>query len=87
MINCGLVDGTETMYARFSVFTDYGQAFYAGQHQPHVDLWGVGAGLNVTIGNHFDARLSWAMALLDAPGAPPWPAGKSRVSFAVGYQF
>ena len=84
LINCGVVDGTETAYARLSVFTDYGQAFYAVSGRPSVDLWGVGAGLNVTIGSHFDMRFSWAIALLDVPG---WNAEKSRASFALGYQF
>jgi hemolysin activation/secretion protein/AraC-like DNA-binding protein len=84
LINCGVVDGTETMYARLSVFTDYGQAIYAGSNQPHIELWGTGFGLNVTIGTHFDMRFSWAIALRDVPD---WNAGKSRASFGLGYQF
>ena len=75
------------MYARLSIFTDYGQTFYANAPKgvaPRVDLLGAGLGLNVTIGTHFDMRVSWGIALNDVPG---WSAGKSRASFAVGYQF
>jgi len=87
LINCGMEDGTEPMYARLSVFTDYGQAFYAGPGPgglQRIDLWGAGVGLNVTIGSHFDMRVSWGIALTDVPG---WSANKSRASFALGYQF
>ena len=87
LVNLGMVDGTEPMYARLSIFTDYGQSFYANPPkgvEPQQDLWGAGVGLNVTVGSHFDLRVSWGVALLDVPG---WAAGKSRASFAVGYQF
>ena len=87
LINCGLVDGTETMYARLSVFMDYGQVFYAADRAgapEHYNLWGTGVGLNVTIGSHFDLRFSWGIALQDVPG---WSANKSRASFGLGYQF
>ena len=83
-INCGTVDGTETMYLRFSAFMDYGQSYYAQKGAPHYDLWGVGVGLNMTIGTHFDLRMSWAMALLGVPG---WPEDKARFSFGLAYQF
>ena len=87
LINCGLVDGTETMYARLSAFMDYGQVFYAAERAgapEHYELWGTGVSLSVTIGSHLDMRFSWGLALLDVPG---WSGNKSRASFGLGYQF
>ena len=87
LINCGLVDGTETMYARFAVFMDYGQVFYANPNPgtaEHYNLWGTGVGLNVTIGSHIDMRFSWGIALQDVPG---WGAYKGRASFGLGGTF
>ena len=87
LINCGLVDGTETMYARLSVFMDYGQVYYANPfpgQAAHYNLWGTGVGLNVTIGSHIDMRFTWGIALEDVPG---WSAGKSRASFGLGGTF
>ncbi len=84
---------------RCSIFTDYGQIFLVestapGRHQ--LDEWGTGCGFFLTVGEHFDARLTVAWALLGAsvgPGATAnrvslqSPAGSALAYFNVGYQF
>jgi hemolysin activation/secretion protein len=79
-------------YARCSWFMDYGQAFRidhtAAQAKALEGLsrtqWGTGFSTYLTAGEHFDARLTLAWALLGTPGAP---AGSAQAYFSVGFQF
>ena len=79
---------------RCSIFTDYGQIYFVDRAgQPPVSEWGTGLGFFLTAGEHFDARLTLAWALLGASGvsanyvATKTPAGSAQGYFSVGYQF
>jgi hemolysin activation/secretion protein len=66
---------------------DFGQAYLIDR--PTVaDLsysqWGTGLGFYLTAGEHFDARLTLAWALL---GTPTTAAGTTQAYFSVGAQF
>ncbi len=82
---------------RCSCFMDYGQVYFIDRPgQQAVSEWGTGFGLFLTAGEHFDARLTIAWALI---GAAPvtttaanyvnvkTPADSCRAYFSVGYQF
>jgi hypothetical protein len=80
---------------RCSIFTDYGQVYFLDRAgQSPVSEWGAGLGFFLTAGEHFDARLTLAWALL---GAAPKTgsttistqtvAGNAQAYFSVGYQF
>jgi hypothetical protein len=56
--------------------------------------WGTGLGFFLTAGEHFDARLTLAWALADAPSSSnpnetlvASPAGSIQAYFSVGFQF
>ena len=70
-----------------SVFMDYGQV-YLIDHPSTGNLayteWGTGAGLFLTAGEHFDARLTLAWALHDTLSTH---VGEARAYFSIGYQF
>ena len=83
----GLVAGKLPVYARFSVFTDYGRVYYldpAAGSPSQISLWGVGCGASGTIGEHVDYRLAYGAPLLDAADVK---RGQGRISFMVGLQF
>jgi hemolysin activation/secretion protein len=46
--------------------------------------WGTGLGFLLTIGEHLDARLTLAWALIDTPTTK---AGSAQAYFSVGVQF
>lgn len=72
---------------RPGVFTDYGQVFRysrGGVGAETVTQWGIGVGVAVTAGEHFDARLSLGWGLLDTALTH---AGTTRAMFSIGYQF
>ncbi len=82
---------------RGSVFMDYGQVYFIDRPgQGAVSEWGTGFGLFLTAGEHFDARVTVAWALLGAAPVTTTTAnyvnthtseGSARAYFAVGYQF
>ena len=82
---------------RCSAFMDYGQIYFINRPgQPAVDEWGTGFGAFLTAGEHFDARLTIAWALLGASAygssannyvTVKTPADTCRAYFSVGYQF
>ncbi len=90
-INVGLVDGTEPMYVRLYAFADYGQVFLTDEVTAHLNgspdrenLFGVGAGADASIGDHFEARLVFGVPLLDVPGRN---AGHVRTYFSIVAKF
>ena len=80
---------------RCSIFTDYGQVYFLDRAgQLPVSEWGAGLGFFLTAGEHFDARLTLAWALLGATPksgstsvATQTIAGNAQAYFSVGYQF
>lgn len=81
--NLGMVDNTVPFWFRGSVFMDYGEAYHES-FAGHESLWGAGCAGTATIGDHLDARLTLAWALLDRD---PIRAGDFRIYFALGAQF
>jgi len=76
---------------RCSWFMDYGQAALidrpvsgGGTTDFLYSQWGTGLGFFLTVGQHFDARLTFAWALL---GTPTTGAGTAQAYFSVGAQF
>jgi hemolysin activation/secretion protein len=72
---------------RCSVFMDYGQTSLIDRPTTEnltFPEWGTGFGFYLTAGEHFDARLSLAWALMDTPTAR---AGSALAYFSVGAQF
>jgi len=82
---------------RCSCFMDYGQAYFVDRPgQPAGSEWGTGFGFFLTAGEHFDARLTIAWALLGASSVASTaanyvstksPADSCQAYFSVGYQF
>jgi len=63
----GLVNGNTPMRMRGAVFVDYGEAYLLdpqGRTSP-TQLWGVGAGINVFVGELMDLRAAVGVPLLD----------------------
>lgn len=86
-IEIGMVDGTEPMRMRFSVFMDYGQSHLLDprvQTDPFGELWGTGMALSGTIGTVMDFRLTLSWALIDNAFTK---AGDLNIYFGVGAQF
>jgi hemolysin activation/secretion protein len=86
---------TQSGYApaqlRCSWFMDYGQTVLidrpvsAGVTTDYLySQWGTGLGFLLNVGDHFDARLTLAWALL---GTPTTGAGTAQAYFSVGAQF
>jgi hemolysin activation/secretion protein len=70
---------------RCSWFMDYGEVLHVGlPSNSTIDQWGTGVGFFLTAGEHFNARLTVAWALLDAPLSS---AGTAQAYFSLGYQF
>jgi hemolysin activation/secretion protein len=76
---------------RCSWFMDYGQADLidrpvsgGGSTDFLYSQWGTGLGFFLTVGEHFDARLTLGWALL---GTPTTGAGSAQAYFSVGGQF
>lgn len=72
---------------RCSAFMDYGQTSLIDRPTTEnltFPEWGTGVGFFLTAGEHFDARLSLAWALLNTPTAR---AGSAIAYFSVGAQF
>lgn len=76
---------------RCSWFMDYGQAILIDRpisRTATADFlyseWGTGVGFFLTVGEHFDARLTLAWALLDTPTTG---AGSAQAYFSIGAQF
>jgi hemolysin activation/secretion protein len=72
---------------RCSAFIDYGQTSLIDRPTTEnltFPEWGTGVGFFLTAGEHFDARLSLAWALLNTPTAR---AGSAIAYFSVGAQF
>ena len=80
-------NGTLATFVRASIFTDYGQRFLldppAGLPRS-VAMWGAGFALNLDRGEHFEARLTFGVPLLDVPGVHAW---NPRLFFSVGVKF
>ena len=77
-------DGEVPAYLRCSAFMDYGEVYHLDSTLAAIRQWGTGFGFYLTAGNHFDARLTLAYALL---ATPMTPAGDVQAYFSVGYQF
>jgi hemolysin activation/secretion protein len=77
-------DGEVPAYLRCSVFMDYGEVYHLDSTLAAIRQWGTGFGFYLTVGSHFDARLTLAYALL---ATPTTPAGGVQAYFSVGYQF
>jgi hemolysin activation/secretion protein len=79
-------EGWPRMDWRVSAFVDYGERYLIdpGPRDAAVCMLGSGASLYVTVGEHFDARLTLAFSLLDTPQTK---AGQGRAYFTVGAQF
>ena len=79
-------DGWPRMDWRASAFIDYGERYLIDPQgrQGGVPMLGSGASLYITVGEHFDARLTLAIALLDTPRTK---AGEGLAYFSVGTQF
>jgi hemolysin activation/secretion protein len=91
--NMPLQNGNEIpAILRCSWFTDYGEAYRIDRTPAQAkamggvsrEQWGTGLGAYLTLGEHFDARLTIGWALL---GTPENRAGSARAYFAVGWQF
>ncbi|HEX7655032.1 MAG TPA: ShlB/FhaC/HecB family hemolysin secretion/activation protein [Verrucomicrobiae bacterium] len=92
-------DGEVPAELRCSVFMDYGQIYLLDRPQfanHSLYEWGTGLAFWLTIGQHFDARLTLAWALNDAQAGPGatvnrlfvhTAAGDARAYFTVGAQF
>jgi hemolysin activation/secretion protein len=81
----GMVDATEPMRIRGSLFMDYGMTFSNDPARGATkSLWGAGVGLQTLISTLLDARLSIGWALNESKISP---AGSYRVTFAVGANF
>jgi len=82
---------------RCSWFMDYGKVYLLDRPGPgrrQLAEWGTGLGFFLTAGEHFDARLTLAWALADAPSSSnpnetlvASPAGSIQAYFSVGFQF
>ena len=82
----GLVNGNTPMRMRGAVFVDYGQAYLLdpqGRTSP-MRLWGVGAGVNLFVGELMDLRAAVGVPLLDAGTVR---AGDVMSHFSFGVSF
>jgi hemolysin activation/secretion protein len=75
------------VHLRGSIFLDYGERYLIdppAARKGRQPMLGTGFSVYATIGEHVDARLTFAFALLDSPGTT---AGTARVYFSIGAQF
>lgn len=80
-------DGEVPAELRCSVLMDYGQTSLIDRPTTEnltFPEWGTGFGCLLTIGEHFDARLTMAWAL---QGTPTTKAGNAHAYFSIGAQF
>ena len=84
--NMGLAFDKAPIVTRVYTFVDYGQRFLLdqGERPGTVSMLGTGAGVDVSIGEHFDTRVNFGVPLLDIPGQD---AGHLRVEFSIGMQW
>jgi hemolysin activation/secretion protein len=55
-----------------------------GSSLPRVSMLGTGAGVDVSIGEHFDCRVNFGMPMLDIPGQEAY---HPRIEFSIGMQW
>jgi len=83
----GSVNGFVPVWLRATAFVDYGQLFLLqaplGAKQES-SLAGAGAGLSANVNNHFDARVTVGVPLLQSANTR---AGDPHVYFSIGGQF
>lgn len=86
LINIGLVDDTMPMLLRFSLFADYGERYLLdpGSRARRMEQLGTGVAMQMSVGQHWDARVTVAWPLLETIYAKD-PA--ARAYFSVGAQF
>jgi hypothetical protein len=80
-------DGDVPAELRCSLLMDYGQTSLIGRPTTEnltFPEWGTGFGCFLTIGEHFDARLTMAWAL---DSTPTTKAGNAHAYFSIGAQF
>jgi len=84
-VNVGLVFDKVPMVARFYGFVDYGERYLIepSARKRRQDMLGTGAGLDVTIGEHFDFRLMLGVPLIDTPAQK---SGYLRGAFSISVQ-
>jgi hemolysin activation/secretion protein len=85
--NMGLAFDKAPIVTRVYAFVDYGQGYLLDPgpyRHGTVSLLGSGAGVDVSIGEHFDTRVNLGVPLLDLPGQE---AGHLRVEFSIGMQW
>ena len=85
--NIGMLAGNVPVYARFSLFTDYGAVYHIDPTvgtPGSIPLWGAGFSFSGTMGQHADFRLTFGMPLLAAPGVRAYDR---RISFFFAMQF
>ena len=85
-LNLGLAGSPVPLFARVAGFVDYGQVYLVnpGPRPGTISMLGVGATLNLSLGQHFDFRTILGVPLLDVPGRQ---AGSVRILFGLGAQF
>jgi len=69
---------------RASWFMDFGEAYSLDSRARDFRQWGAGIGLLFNAGEHVEARLTMAWALLDSSISR---SGSAQAYFSVGYQF
>jgi hemolysin activation/secretion protein len=85
--NMGLAFDKAPIVTRIYAFLDYGQSYLLDPGPSRlgtVSMLGTGAGVDVSIGEHFDTRVNLGVPLLDIPGQE---AGHLRVEFSIGMQW
>jgi hemolysin activation/secretion protein len=85
-LNLGMVDATQPMYFRGSVFMDYGEVFHNDPKSlpARTPLWGTGLGFSLAIGQIIDGHIFVAWPLLSTPGIYK---GETRFYLAISGQF
>jgi hypothetical protein len=94
-INAGLAFDKIPMVARFYAFADYGQGFLLdpGMREGSFYVFSAGAGMDLSMGAHFDLHVTLGVPLKDAPTrpvdltVPTERAGQLRATFSIGAQF
>ena len=84
--NMGLAFDKYPIVTRVYTFVDYGERYLLdpGSRTGTVTMLGTGAGVDVSIGEHFDTRVNFGLPLLDIPGQE---ALHPRVEFSIGMQW
>ncbi len=85
-VNAGLIFDEFPMIVRAYTFADYGERYLIdpGPRKNSVAMLGVGGGIDITIGEHFDLHAVLGVPLLDTPARD---SGHVRVAFSLGTQF